>query len=256
MKNNKSMMIKKKLGVLAAAVAAVSSAQAAFDTNAVLFAYDINNENNKGADTYFVDLGVTADALTNVASVNITDSGLGTWLSTRAGAQWTVIGTVNEQTLVGGPPAVGQSFLNNGIVSSSSTGTAVDSTGSTMQQGQATLNNWLSLVEANSTGSSFVASRDDDWSANSSINNAGFNNSLIDLGQYSTLYYNQADPSDGAKTSDFTISSQIGTAGTSAQLAALLTSDGTFQITAVPVPAAAWLFGSALAGLGYVRRKK
>lgn len=45
MKNNKSMMIKKKLGVLAAAVAAVSSAQAAFDTNAVLFAYDINNEN-------------------------------------------------------------------------------------------------------------------------------------------------------------------------------------------------------------------
>ena len=31
---------------------------------------------------------------------------------------------------------------------------------------------------------------------------------------------------------------------------------GSFVVTAVPVPAAAWLFGSALLGLGVVRRKK
>lgn len=30
----------------------------------------------------------------------------------------------------------------------------------------------------------------------------------------------------------------------------------TFEVTAVPVPAAVWLFGSALAGLGWIRRKQ
>ena len=30
----------------------------------------------------------------------------------------------------------------------------------------------------------------------------------------------------------------------------------TFEVTAVPIPAAVWLFGSALAGLGWMRRKK
>jgi hypothetical protein len=32
--------------------------------------------------------------------------------------------------------------------------------------------------------------------------------------------------------------------------------DGTGTISAVPIPAAAWLFGSALAGLGWMRRKQ
>ena len=55
------MMIKKKLGVLAAAVAAVSSANAAFDEgNAVLFAFDSADN-----DTYFVDLGVSGQDLVN-----------------------------------------------------------------------------------------------------------------------------------------------------------------------------------------------
>ena len=250
------MMIKKQLGVLAAAVAVASSAQAAFDTNAVLFAYDSSND-----DTYFVDLGVTADALIGGASVDIASSqtGLGSWLSTRSGISWSVIGTVNDTTAVGGPPALGKSLVNNGIVSSSSTGSAVASTGSTMQQQQATLNNWLSLVEANSTGSSFAASGLDDWSANSSINNGGFDNSLIGLNSASALYYTQADPSSGASMSDVVVTNQVGTAGTPAQSAASLSSDGSFAVnldtTAVPVPAAAWLFGSALAGLFVARRK-
>ena len=248
------MMIKKQLGVLAAAVVAASSAQAAFDTNAVLFAYDSSTD-----DTYFVDLGVTADALNGEASVEITDTGLASWLSTHAGAQWSVIGTVNDTTAVGGPPAAGKSLVNNGIVSSSSTGSAVASTGSTMQQQQATLNTWLSLVEANSTGSSFAASGLDVWSANSSINNGGFNNSLIGLDSASALFYTQADPSTGASLSDAVVTNQVGTAGTGAQSAALLGSDGSFSAnvsaTVVPVPAAAWLFGSALAGLVIARRK-
>ena len=248
------MMIKKQLGVLAAAVVAVSTAQAAFDTNAVLFAYDSSTD-----DTYFVDLGVTADDLTNEASVHITDTGLGSWLSTRSGIEWSVIGTVNDTTAVGGPPASGKSLLNNGIVSSSTTGSAVAATGSTMQQQQATLNNWLSLVEANSTGSSFAASGLDVWSANSSINNGGFNNSLIGLDSASALFYTQADPSDSASLAGAVVTNQVGTAGTDAQSAALLGSDGSFSAnvsaTVVPVPAAAWLFGSALAGLVIARRK-
>ncbi|MDG1937365.1 MAG: hypothetical protein P8I62_00685, partial [Pseudomonadales bacterium] len=56
----------KQLSVLAGAVLAASSSQAAFDQgNAVLFAYNGSNDN-----TYFVDLGVSGQDLVDAASVN------------------------------------------------------------------------------------------------------------------------------------------------------------------------------------------
>jgi len=257
MKNIKPMMINKKLGVLAAAVAAVSTAHAAFDEgNAVLFAYDSADN-----DTYFVDLGVTGQDLVNETSVSVTDSGLASFLSSNAGAQWTVIASVNDTTAVGGPPAAGASLLNSGVVGSSSTGSAVGTDGTTNDQQRAIMNAWLADVQTASGGSSsFGVAGTDPVSADSARNGGFFNNSLISVGSTSALYYSQANPADSTTLADANVVSQVGTAGTSAQSAALLSGSGEFSAntgaTVVPVPAAAWLFGSALAGLTVVRRRK
>ena len=250
-------MIKKKLGVLAAAVAAVSSAHAAFDQgNAVLFAYDVTTDN-----TYFVDLGVTGQNLVDATSVNLTDSGLAGFLSSNASAQWTVIASVNDTTSVGGPPAAGASLLNSGVVGSSSTGSAVGTDGTTNGQQRDIMNAWLSDVQTASAGSSsFGVLGTDPVSSDAARNGGFFNNSLISVGSSSALYYSQANPADNTTLADANLVYQVGTTGTDLSSAALLSSDGAFSanltVSAVPVPAAAWLFGSALAGLTLARRRK
>jgi len=254
------MMIKKKLGVLAAAVAAVSSAHAAFDEgNAVLFAYDTASDN-----TYFVDLGVTGQDLVNATSVNLTDSGLAGFLSNNTAAQWTVIASVNDTAVVGGPPAIGVSLLNSGVVGSSSTGSAVGTDGTTNDQQRAIMNAWLSDVQAASIAegnlSSFGVDGSNPVSSDLSRNAGYFNDSLISVGSSSALYYSQANPADNTTLADANLVYQVGTTGTDLSSAALLSSDGAFSanltVSAVPVPAAAWLFGSALAGLTLARRRK
>jgi len=248
-------MIKKKLGVLAAAVAAVSSAHAAFDEgNAVLFAYDTASDN-----TYFVDLGVSGQDLVDAASVNLTDSGLAGFLSSNTAAQWTVIASVNDSTSVGGPPAAGASLLNSGVVGSSATGSAVGTDGTTNDGQRLTLNAWLSDVQTASAGSSsFGVLGTDPVSSDAARNGGFFNNSLISVGSSSALYYSQANPADSTTLANANVVSQVGTDGPILS-AALLSSDGAFSannVSAVPVPAAAWLFGSALAGLTLARRRK
>ena len=249
------MMIKKKLGVLAVAVAAASSAHAAFDQgNAVLFAYDSADN-----DTYFVDLGVSGQDLVNSTSVNLTDSGLAGFLSSNTGAQWTVIASVNDTTSVGGPPAGGASLLNSGVVGSSSTGSAVGTDGTTNDQQRAIMNAWLSDVQSASGGlSSFGVDGSNPVSSDAARNGGFFNNSLISVGSSSALYYSQANPADSTTLANANVVSQVGTDGAILS-AALLSSDGAFSannVSAVPVPAAAWLFGSALAGLTLARRRK
>ena len=247
-------MIKKKLGVLAAAVAAVSSAHAAFDQgNAVLFAYDSADN-----DTYFVDLGVSGQDLVDAAAVNLTDSGLAGFLSSNAGAQWTVIASVNDTTAVGGPPAAGASLLNSGVVGSSSTGSAVGTDGTTNDGQRLTLNAWLSDVKTASAGSSsFGVLGTDPVSSDAARNGGFFNNSLISVGSSSALYYSQANPADSTTLANANVVTQVGTNGADLS-SALLSADGEFSanVSAVPVPAAAWLFGSALAGLTLARRRK
>ena len=253
MKNTKTIF-NKKLSVLAGAVLAASSSHAAFDQgNAVLFAYDSADN-----DTYFLDLGVSGQDLVNAESVTVNDSGLAGFLSSNTGAQWTVIASVNDTTAVGGPPAGGQSLLNSGVVGSSSTGSAVGTDGTTNDQQRAIMNAWLSDVQAASGGlNSFGVAGTDPVSSDAARNGGFFNNSLISVNSSSALYYSQANPADSTTFADANVVYQVGTAGIPAQTAALLTSDGTFSAnTAVPVPAAAWLFGSALAGLVCVRRKK
>ena len=247
-------MIKKKLGVLAAAVAAVSSAHAAFDQgNAILFAYDTASDN-----TYFVDLGVSGQDLVDEASVNLTDSGLAGFLSSNTAAQWTVIASVNDTTSVGGPPAGGASLLNSGVVGSSSTGSAVGTDGTTNDQQRAIMNAWLSDVQTASAGSSsFGVLGTDPVSSDAARNGGFFNNSLISVGSSSALYYSQANPAASTTLANANVVTQVGTNGADLS-SALLSADGEFSanVSAVPVPAAAWLFGSALAGLTLARRRK
>lgn len=241
------MMIKKKLGVLAAAVALVSTAHAAFDEgNAILYAVDLADD-----DTYFVDLGVTGLQLAGAAEVNLTDGGLAAWLTTQTNVEWSIIATTN----VAGAPGA-NAGVDQGVISTSTSGAAVGTTGSSTIGQADILNSWLSIVQAASGGaSSFSVLGLDPESANVVRNNAGFNNSLIAVGGSSALFYNQAAEGSTSLPSG---TNQIGTAGTPLQSAASLAESGLIQanVAAVPVPAAAWLFGSALAGLTVIRRRK
>jgi len=248
-------MIKKKLGVLAGAVLLASSAQAYFDQgNAVLFAYDVDDD-----DTYFVDLGVTGQDLVNEASVDFTDPGLATFLSNNPSAQWTIIASVNDTDLVGGPPAAGASLANAGVVSTSTSGNPAVGTSSDTLTQQGIMNDWLALVQTASGGlAAFSVDGTDPVSANAPRNGGFFNDSLIAVGASSAIFYSQADPADGATQANDSVTNQVGTAGTLAQSAASLGYGGEIEVNvaAVPVPAAAWLFGSALAGLTVIRRGK
>lgn len=250
-------MIKKQLGVLAAAVVAASSANAAFQVgDAMLYAWNPTNDN-----TYFVDLGVTGTDLKNSATVDFTDSGLASWLGTNSGAAWTIVGSINDTSAVGGPPAIGQSYADSGVVSTSSTGSSAFTTGADADTGRNTLNSWMAEIFTASLGdSSFSVLGANPASADSARNGAFFNNAQIALAPTtSSLFYGQADPSYGAVLSDAASVSQVGTGGDPQQSAASLGLDGSISAnvdaSAVPVPAAAWLFGSALAGLVMVRRK-
>ena len=257
------MMIKKQLGVLAAAVALASSANAAFDTGAaVLYAWDSDSNNS-----YFVDLGVTGQALVDGSTVNTTDSGLGSFLTSNPNATWSVISTINDTDKVANSNnlpsflAGGLSLINSGIVGTSLTGSPVGTTGGVNASQQSILNAWMAVIQTSAAGSSsFGVDGTDPAAADGSRNGTGLNASMISVGTTSALFYAQANTSDGVTlATGATEVSQLGGSGSGAIIAdfADLTASGNFTaVSAVPVPAAAWLFGSALAGLVVARRRK
>ena len=245
------MMIKKQLGVLAAAVAAVSSAHAYFEQgDAMLYAHAPNNA------TYFVDLGVTGQDLVNGVEINITDAGLAAWLSgDGAGATWSIVASVNDTATVAGPPAEA-SLVNNGVVAASSSGSFPHADGTAATGAANGLNAWMADLQGSLE--SFSVDGTDPRAADSARNGAYFNNAQLSVGSAASLYYGQASPVDNDTLGSPALVTQVATAGDLSQSAALLTSDGviTANVSAVPVPAAAWLFGSALAGLLVARRNK
>jgi len=245
------MMIKKQLGVLAAAVVAASSASAFFEEgDAMLYAHAPSNA------TYFVDLGVTGQDLVNGAEVNITDSGLAAWLNgDGAGATWSIVASVNGTATVAGPPAEA-SLVNNGVVAASSTGSFPHADGTAATGASAGLNAWMADLQGSSE--SFSVGALDPRKADSNRNGAFFNDAQISVGSAAALFYGQASPVDNDTLGSASLTTQVGTAGDLSQSAAMLTIDGviTANVSAVPVPAAAWLFGSALTGLLVARRNK
>ena len=254
------MMIKKQLGVLAAAVAMASSANAAFDTGAaVLYAWDSGTNNS-----YFVDLGVTGQALVDGVTVDTTDTGLGNFLTTNPGATWSVISTINDTDKVAnsnGLPGFltgGLSLINSGIVGTSQTGSPVGTTGGVNDSQQTILNDWMAVIQTSAAGSSsFGVAGTDPAAADGSRNGTGLNASMISVGTTSALFYAQASTVGGdTLAAGATEVSQLGGSGPGAIIADLTASGNFTAASAVPVPAAAWLFGSALAGLVVARRRK
>jgi hypothetical protein len=234
------MMINKKLSVLAAAIVSVS-AQAAFDGGSQVF---IAIDDASGA-TYVQDLGVTGSS----ASEAVT-TGFGTYT-------WTILGASNGTVSIAGPPSAGsyQAYENNGILSVGATDASKDA--NTMADGGAVgskltaLNSWLSDVQTAAGSSDSVTIP---------AGAAGSYDSITGL------YYNSGRMQTGNASGDLGLIRQsnvagTGTDGTTASVVdspyRLYSFDGsTATVSAVPVPAAAWLFGSALAGLTVIRRRK
>ena len=243
-----------------ATLALPMSANAAFDTGAaVLYAWDSGTNNS-----YFVDLGVTGQALVDGSTVVTTDTGLGGFLTSNPNATWSVISTINDTNKVANSNNLpgfltgGLSLINSGIVGTSLTGSPVGTTGGVNASQQTILNDWMAVIQTSAAGSSsFGVDGTDPAAADGSRNGTGLNASMISVGQTSALFYAQANTSDGVTlAAGATEVSQLGGSGPGAIIADLTASGNFTAASAVPVPAAAWLFGSALAGLGLVRRKK
>jgi hypothetical protein len=232
------MMINKKLSVLAAAIVA-SSAQASFDADSISFVAV-----NSSGDTYVADLGNVSDFLAgNPASVAVDPSALGTY-------SWTIVGANSTGTPLAAPPGNYSPTADTGVISATAgTDTSVSTvaTGALVASERTAVNNWLSDVNA--------ADGDNDGYASISGGNAG-----------EFLAGMQVAHQAGAMQSGFGTVNLLGIyqaagSNTTAPDVSILnttlpvTFDGA-NVSAVPVPAAAWLFGSALAGLTVVRRRK
>ena len=227
-------MIKKQLGLLAGSVLVASSANAAItlDGNAVAVF------NTAGAGSYYQLIhGVTGDSLE-----------AGTGFSVDVSAATAALGgtidsfalfAINSSELTGAYPGYNYAeFLyvaeGGGLVYAGDTATSTTNlkAGNDINAIAQALN--FADLGANGEGSS---------------------------GDFDALAFNSGFLNDVATSLVF--NQQTLTGATNAQILgaggvdfAVEISGGNFTASAVPVPAAAWLFGSALLGLGVVRRKK
>ena len=203
--------------------------------NAVLYAADTTNPGNYGGyPTYFVDLGVTGQDLVNGAVVDIpTHAGLHAFFTSNPGAKWTVIGSVNDDTLVAGPPVAGMSYLNRGVVGTAGSDTDnVGSSGATNEQQRAIMNDWIEDMQDHAAGATSFGVDNSHSVAADSARDGGFfwPNSAVPIGSVSSIFYAQASPEPETDLADPTIVNRVGTAGTAAQSLAKLETDGSITI--------------------------
>jgi hypothetical protein len=232
-------MINKKLSVLAAAIVA-SSAQASFDADTVSFVAV-----NASGDTYVADLG-SASVLGGAFTVAVDGAAL-----TALGAyNWTIVGANSSITPLAAPPGNYSPTADTGVISATAgtdTGVSTVATGALVASEITAVNNWLSDVNA--------ADGDDDGYASIAGGNAG-----EFLAGMQVAHQAGAMQSGIATVNLLGIYQAAGSNTTAPDVSILnttlpVTFDGA-NVSAVPVPAAAWLFGSALAGLTVVRRRK
>jgi len=234
-------MINKKLSTLAAAVLAASSAQAAFEMAFVAVDAD--------GDTYVHDIGTYAAMQSNTGQLTFDVSGVNSAIDAYT---WTVVGTSETSNVLAAPPGGGAGFtayVDTGLVTTS----AGAPTSMNVANNQAVDNEmnglqaWLSTVTSLAGGSSSVvipASSADKYTAGQQV---AFHAGRMQTGtaDYGTFQLNEIFHSANAS-------------GLSAPEVNALTIGLSFDsnVAAVPVPAAAWLFGSALLGIGAIKRKK
>ena len=231
-------MINKKIGTLAAAVLAASSAQAAFEVAFVAVDGD--------GTTYVHDMG----QYSSIAPSSITTTFAAESTFDSSNYSWTIVGTTSTTNeLVAAPPGGGSAvYADTGIVTLSSGAPSAVSIANHSSLGSEItgIAGWLSTVAGLAGGSESVVIANDSADIYSSGQQAAFHSAQMQTGsggsyQLNTMFYSESDsplaPIDLNGGSVFGVSF-----------------DGT--TAAVPVPAAAWLFGSALAGLTVARRRK
>lgn len=235
------MMINKKIGVLAAAVMAASSAQASFEANSQVFiAVDAAS-----SDTYVLDLGAAGTAFDELTT------GL-----TFSNYSWTVVGGQTGSTTVASPPGNFQGYSDQGIYSLGATqgGTAgTIEVNNSVDSKVTAYNNWLADVSTAANGASSIVIGNNLPGDYTDGLQAEYNTGRMQTGTstigdlaYSLGFIGHGDGGDGE---------YIGTDPNSVTASLSFDFDGS-RVSAVPVPAAAWLFGSALAGLTVIRRRK
>lgn len=273
------MMIKKKLGLLAASVMVASGAQAAMqsgggnDSSVILALTDFSGAGG----SYLIDLtqqaGVTQDQL---------QGGNGFVYGLSASAQAFVAGSTDlrwAMFAISGQegPYVGYTttasggynyFYDNvdpdfGIVYTSDNTPLGVGANVTLRNQAVALNDWINamnLAGIGGTGEIAVANgapADGDTPARETAVGGLFSTGLAQLFYEQT----QAIPNNAAGATDPTLVNAITITGPSGAFQGADLLPGAFAVTSlggpvVPVPAAAWLFGSALLGLGVVRRRK
>ena len=231
-------MINKKIGTLAAAILAASSAQAAFEVAFVAVDSD--------GDTYVHDMG---DYQSIVGlSVDMTFAAESTFNS--ADYEWTVVGLSSTTTPIAAPPGGGAATTaDTGIITLSTAGAAPASSianHSSLGSEMGGLQDWLNTVAGLAGVSDSVlipASSADKYSPGQQVafHSGRMQDDVNGSYQLNTLFYSAS--TDPFAAIDVNGGSVFG-----------VSFDGT--TAAVPVPAAAWLFGSALVGLTVVRRRK
>ena len=228
----------KKITTLAAAVLAASSAQAAFEVAFVAVDGD--------GTTYVHDMGQYSDI--NPSSITTTFAAESTF--DLSNYSWTVVGTTSTTTaILAAPPGGGSAvYADTGIVTlSSGAPSAVSIANHSALGSEITgIAGWLSTVETLAGGSSSVVIANDSSDIYSAGQQAAFHSAQMQTGsggsyQLNTMFYS-ASGSPLAPI-DLNGGAVLG-----------VSFDGTTAV--VPVPAAAWLFGSALAGLTIARRSK
>jgi hypothetical protein len=231
-------MINKKLGTLAAAVLAASSAQAAFEVAFVAVDAD--------GDTYVHDMGDYQSIVGS--SVDMTFAAESTFNS--ADYEWTVVGLSSTTNVIASPPGGGAGVTGDtGIITLSTAGAAPASTianHSSLGSEMGGLEAWLNTVSGLAGGSDSVlipASSADKYTPGQQVafHSGRMQDTTGGAYQLNTIFYSAN--ADAFASPVVNGGSVFG-----------VTFDGT--TAAVPVPAAAWLFGSALAGLTVARRRK
>jgi hypothetical protein len=231
-------MINKKLSTLAAAVLAASSAQAAFEVAFVAVDGD--------GTTYVHDMG----EYSNIAPSSITTTFAAESTFDSSNYSWTIVGTTSTTTeLVGAPPGGGDAiYADTGIVTLSSGAPSAVSIANHSSLGSEIggLETWLGVVRGLAGASESVVIANDSADKYTSGQQAAFHSAQMQSGsggsyQLNTMFYSASD--SPLASIDLNGGDVFG-----------VSFDGT--TAAVPVPAAAWLFGSALAGLTVARRRK
>ena len=228
----------KKITIIAAAVLAASSAQAAFEVAFVAVDGD--------GTTYVHDMG----DYSNIAPSSITTTFAAESTFDSSNYSWTVVGTTSTSTeLVAAPPGGGSAvYADTGIVTLSSGAPSAVSIANHSSLGSEItgLEAWLNTVAGLAGGSDSVVIANDSSDIYTAGQQAAFHSAQMQTGsggsyQLNTMFYSASDSPLAAI--DLNGGTVYG-----------VSFDGT--TAAIPVPAAAWLFGSALAGLTVARRRK